>query len=234
MELFWKILPFLIPLWLLVVLIIKYRNGVKEEVPKSSWLAQTKFVKYIALVFFTRVELRRWTGIFYLPLILGFFGSFAIGPIIQDKIYPPLPLEKMHTQEGLIKSITERKKMHDLLILEIKNNKYIEFGVFESRNQGLFLLLNKKVKVWYSRGFSSVYTTHDIIHEVTIEGKSVMRHPYDYKRLLEVNRSFQNFAKYSFYLAIFSVLMIWIPNRKELPIHRLNRMRLYKKSKGVK
>lgn len=234
MELFWTIIPFLIPLWIFVILIVKYRNGVKEEVLKPSWLVQTKFVKYVVLVFFTRVELRRWTGIFYLPFILGFVGSFAIAPIIQDEIYPPLPLEKMHTQEGLIKSITERKKMHDLLILEIKNNKYREFGVFESRNQGLFLVLNKKVKVWYSRGFSSLYTTHDIIHEVTIEGKSVMRHPYDYKRSLEVNRSFQNFAKYSFYLALFSVLMIWIPNRKELPIHRLNRMKLYKKAKGVK
>jgi hypothetical protein len=109
MELFWKIIPFLIPLWIFVILIIKYRNGVKEEVPKPSWLAQTKFVKYVVLVFFKRVELRRWTGIWYLPLMLGSFGSFGIGSVVMHKIYPPLPLEKMYTQEGVIKSVTKKK-----------------------------------------------------------------------------------------------------------------------------
>jgi hypothetical protein len=232
MELFWKIIPFLILLWIFVILIIKYRNGVKEEVLKPSWLVQTKFVKYIGLVFFIRPNLRPWTGIWYFPLLFGFLGCFTIGDVITSTIYPPLPIEKMHTQEGVIKSISKRKKMDDLLVLEINNNKNREFAVF--RDYGLFSGLNKKVKVWYSRGFSSIYTIDDIIYEVTINGKSIKKHPYDYKRYLEGDASSWNFTKYSFYTVVFSLLMIWIPNRKELPIHRLNRMRLYKKNKGVK
>jgi len=232
METFWKIIPFLIPLWIFVILIVKYRNGVKEETPRLSWLAQTKFVKYVILVFFKRVELRRWTGIWYLPLMLGFFGSFALGTVIEDAIYPPMPLEKMHTQEGILKSIVKRRKMKDLLVLQINNQQEKEFAVI--RDNGLDLVLNKRVKVWYSRGFSSVITIEDIAHEVTVDGKSVRQYPYDYKRYLEGYASFAKFGKYSFYLALFSALMIWIPNRKELPIHRLNRMRLYKKNKGEK
>jgi hypothetical protein len=122
--------------------------------------------------------------------------------------------------------------MDGLLVLEIKNNQLKEFAC--GNEDRLLLQRNKPVKIWYSRGFSSLFTIENRIYEVTIDGKSVLKYPYDYKRYLEVEASFWNFTKYSFYLTLFSALMIWIPNRKELPIHRLNRMRLYKKNKGVK
>lgn len=234
METFWKIIPFLIPLWIFVILIAKYRNGVKEDVEKPSWFAQTNFFKYVKLVFVTRVNLRPWTAIWYVPLILSIFGSFTIGTVIMAAIYPPIPLEKMQTQEGTIKSIVERKKMDGLLVLEIKNNKEREFAIRNISEEEPISLQNKAVKVWYSRGFSSLYTIDDIIYEITVNGKSVRGYPYNYKRSLEVDISTWNFTKYCFYTVLFSILMMWIPNRNELPIHRLNRMKLHKKNKGMK
>jgi hypothetical protein len=222
------------PFLIILILYKKYKNSEKEEVPKPSWFAQTNFFKYVKLVFVTRVNLRPWTAIWYVPLILSSLGSFTIGPVIMAAIYPPLPLEKMQTQEGIIQSIIDRKKMDGLLVLKTKNNEDKEFAIENVSEEEPTALRNKEVKIWYSRGFSSLYTIDNIVYEITVNGKSIREYPYNYKRVLEVNKSFQNFAKYCFYTVLFSILMMWIPNRNELPIHRLNRMKLHKKNKGMK
>lgn len=232
MELFWKIIPFIIPLLIMIVAYQQYKNKGKEisTAKKPSWLERQPWYQYIKLVFYTRVFYRQWTAIWHVPLFFSIvFGFGTLVSNLTYLIYPPLPLEKMQKQQGVIESVVIRKKMDDLLILRNSN------GVQESYAYRLYgsdnKYLDQNVTVFYSKGFSSLFSMDNIIYQIITNDTHTILDPlpYDYERVLQLQRSFWKFTKYCFYVAIFSAFMIWIFNRKELPIHRLNRMKLHKK-----
>lgn len=239
MELFWKILPFLIPLIIVAGMYRDYKNqdAVKIEKPPS-WLQRQEWYQYIKLVFYTRPQHYRPSSlVWYYPMVICLFfgvGSFVVN--IQNLIYPPLPLEKMQTQQGIIESITLRKKMDDLLVLRRYDGVREEYAyrIYEPADK----FIDKNVTVYYHRGFSSAFSIDNQIHQIITNDTHTILDPlpYDYERYLRNGRGFWNFTKYLFYIAAFSAFMLWRANRKELPIHRLNRMKLNKKIwvKGTK
>ncbi len=236
MDNFFIIIPFLVPLWVLYTLYKQYKDkkeGKVKETKKVSKLNKYAWFRYIKLVFGTRVWYRQSTAIWFVPL--GFAFVFGMGTFYINStrlIYPPLPLEKMITEKGIIKSIVLRKKMRDLLILTTEDGKDKKFG-FASFAGEVDTLPNQSVKVWYARGMSSAYTVDNIIYEITKDGKTIRKYPYDYEHRLETRKSFWSFAKYCLYIALFSLSMIWIGNRKELPIHRLGRIKFNKRKKEL-
>ncbi|MBU0631801.1 hypothetical protein KKA17_04080 [bacterium] len=231
MEILLSILPFIVLFLIGRSIYVKYKElKERKKIQKPvSVFEKYQWSRYIKLVFGTRVWYRQSTAIWYVPFGFAFaFGGASLFVNLGSLVYPPLPLEKMQTKDGVIKSIVLRKKIDDLLILSTKDGIDEKFAIRNASAQEAKSLLNKEAKVWYHRGWSSGFTIDNIIYEITLDGKSIRKYPYDYERYLETNMLSWNFTKYCFYIVLFSALMIWIPNRKELPIHRLNRIKFNK------
>lgn len=236
METLLSILPFVVLFLIGRNIYVKYKElKEKKKIEKSvSFFEKYQWYRYIKLVFGTRVLYRQSTAIWYVPFGFAFvFGGASLFVNLGTLVYPPLPLEKMQTETGTIESIHLRKSMKDILVLKIDQNKQVVYAINSSQKETK-QLLHKKAKIWYHRGWSSGFSIDDIIYEITLDGKSIRKYPYDYERYIETNILSWNFTKYCFYIVLFSALMIWIGNRKELPVHRLNRMRRYQQSIGNK
>jgi len=234
METLLIVLPFVAVYLTARVIYERYKikkNGGKIKVSK---LRQYWLDSYLRLIFVERVNLRPSiiTVIFYIPLLFTIvFGPLSFLVYLQGFSYPDLPLKKMETMNGTIKSITLRRKMTDLLVLTAENGKDVSFSIRAYKDE-LKTLPNKEVKIWYQTGWSSVFSIDDIIKEITIKNKSIRPYPYKYDGALNSREGLDTFIKYCFYIGLISGLIIWFPNRKELPIHRLNRMKRYKKKKN--
>lgn len=231
MELFWKSIPFITPLLIMIVAYQQYKNQSKEISLryKPSWLDQQTWYQYIKLVFYTRVFYRQWTAIWHVPLFFGVvFGFGTLVANLTDVLYPPLPLEKMHTQQGIIESIIVRKKMDDLLIFRNSNGmeERYAYRLYGSDKK----YLEQNVTIFYAKGFSSLFSIDNVIWQITSNGTGEILDPipYDYERVLQNHGAFWKFTKNCFFIAVFSAFMIWTFNRKELPIHRLNRVKMNK------
>lgn len=237
MELFWIILPFLIPLIIVAGMYRDYKNQDVIKVEKPSWLEKQSFYQYIKLVFYTRPQHYRPSSlIWYYPMVIClFFGVGSFGIHISEAIYPPSPLEKMQTQQGIIESITLRKKMADLLILRRYDGVREEYA-YRTTHDRIPLCVDKNVTVYYSKGFSSLFSIDNQIYQIVTNDTHTILDlfPYDYERALKFKKGAWTFTRYLFYIAAFSAFMLWRANYKELPIHRLNRMKLNKKDKGRK
>ncbi len=208
MEFFWIVLPFITIFLIGRIVYDNYKSKYKEK--KASKLRQYWLDSYIRLIFVERVNLRPITGVWLIPLFFSVILGVATFVItLEYLVYPALPLKEMQTENGIIKSVILRKKMQDLLILttEDGNDKTFVYTAFKGE---VNTLANQRVKVWYSRGWNTAFSTGDIIYEITKDKKTV-----------------RNFS-YSFYKRI------EIQNRKERPVHRLYRIKLYKKNKGKK
>lgn len=231
MDIFWTILPF-ITLYLIGWRIwhsYKAKKNKEEPVEKK----HSKLYNYLHLIFIERVNLRPSIVTVIAYVVLFFSGLLSFGSIpanLLNKIFPPLPLEQMQTSEGLVKSIAFRKKTDDLLVLETASGKQENYA-FRTSEEQKERLLNKKVKLFYTKGFSDLFTINNRIYQIEKDG-SVLGHAYSYEKALANNKSFWNFTKNSFIVFFISAFIIWFPNRKERPIHRLNRLKKYIKNKN--
>lgn len=234
MELFYTILPFIVPLLVLIQIYHNYKNRNKVEEKKTSKLEKYKLYRYLKTIYVERGIVKFWSAIWYVPLLFcSVFGIIIIFTQFQQSIFSPISLEKMQTETGTIESIQLRKSMKDILVLKIGHNKQVVYAINSSQKEAK-LLLHKKAKVWYTKGWSSVFSVENIIYDITINGKSIREYPYDYKRHLESNKDFLNFGLACIYIAFFSLFIIWIQNRKELPVHRLYRLKRYQKLQKIK
>lgn len=193
----------------------------------------SKLYNYLHLIFIERVNLRPSivTVVAYVVLFFSgllFNASFVVN--LKKEIFPPVPLEKMQISEGIVKSIVFRKKMDDLLVLETPSGKREHYAFITSKEE-VEILLNNKVKFFYSKGFSSLFTIDNRIYQIVKDGKIVLP-AYSYESALAYRKVTWNFVKNSFLVFLVSAFIIWFPNRKERPIHRLNRLKKYIKNKN--
>jgi len=136
---------------------------------------------------------------------------------------PIIPYEKMKTIKGNVQSILRHHKSSDILTLKTSEGEKKLFGKFYKVSSEL---LNKDIKIWYSSQFRD-FQFQDYIHYIEINKKAFKRKRSYQERKLE--RNFRWLAIKDFLIvAIISILILWIGNRKELPIHRLNRLKRYK------
>lgn len=236
MEYFLAILSFLVIILITRNIYLKYKESKKKKIVKEpvSGLNKYGWYCYLKLVFIERVRLKNSILEAILFLTLAFSIILTLSGFItkiETFIYPELPLAKMQTKDGVIKSMKIRRKMADLLVLTTDNGQDIEFAIY-TKEREIEILLNQRVKVWYRLDWSSIYSIENYIKEITIDNKSIRLFSFNYEKTLMNDKKYWNFTKYCFYIALFSALILWIQNRKELSIHRLNRMKLYIKNKN--
>ncbi len=235
MEMFFTLLPFIAIFLISRNIYEKYKEDKEKKIiiKPVSKLDKYWLYRHIKLVFFERVNLRQstlvWRVFFGLGIITGLatFYVYYINHIENQ----PIPIEKMKTKIGIVKSVNLNKKVSDTLILQISDGKNQAFSVSldEERKKRI---LGQKVKIYYADGWNSAFTKDNMIYEILMNGRTINKKKYNHTRRVKTNSSLFKFSINSFYFAFFSLFMMWILNRKELPIHRLNRMRLYKKNKA--
>jgi hypothetical protein len=230
MELFLNIIPFIV-IFLISIQIYKQIKNKNKTEKNNSVLKPSKYklINYLKAVFLQRGTVKFLSAIWYVPFTIAFVLMVTFIIIgIETLIFPPIPLEKMHTQEGVIESIQLRKKMDSLLILRTDDNKKLDFSIY-TREEEKSVLQNKRVKLWYQRGMSSLYTVDNIIQEITINDQSIRLYQYSYEKALKNEARDLKIVVNSFYVLVFSAFMIWVQNIKEKPYHRLARMQQYKR-----
>lgn len=226
MEVFLQILPFLVIVLIGKNLYHSFKN--KDRIEKElTWLEQKPLFQYLKLVFIVRTRYRTASFLFFLPMwFCIFFGAASLYVNLTEFIYPPVALEKMQIQQGIIKSITIRKKMDDLLVLKTDSGTLEKYAF--RLNGSIEKYIDKNVRIYYSRGFSSAYTIDNRIYQINEIGNNNILEKYNYKRHLEVNQMSRNFTRNFILIGVFSAFMVWFLNKKELPIHRLNRIKMRK------
>ena len=211
------------------------RNAVEEYEKRLAWFEKNRWLRYIKTIYIDRGVVKFWSAIWYVPLLFcSFIGITLLVGSLESLILPPLPLDKMQTQVGTIKLIKERRNMFDLLVLKTEKGKELSFFIRSCSKERQPMVLNKKVKIWFSKSWSSLFSIKNEVYEITANGKSLKAQPYSYKQEIEANKKDLNFALDCLYIAFFSAFMIWIQNLKEKPYHRLYRLKRYKKLQKLK
>ena len=238
MNNFFIIIPFLVPLMVMYIVYKQYKNkrkAVEIYEKRLAWFEKNKWLRYIKTIYIDRGVVKFWSAIWYVPLLFcTFIGiTFMVGSL-ESLVLPPLPLDQMQTKVGIIKTIKERRNMFDLLVLETKKEKEISFFIRSCSKERRALLINKKVKIWFSKSWSGLFSIKNEVFEITVNGRSIREKPYSYKQKIKHNKKELNFALNCLYIALFSAFIIWIQNRKEKPYHRLYRLQRYRKLQNLK
>ena len=235
MDNFFIIIPFLIPLWVMYITYKQYQDKKAGRLQRrTSRFEKYEWYRYLRIIYVERGVVKFWSAIWYIPLLFcSVFGVISILGYFQDSIFPPIPLKQMQTKMGTISSIQLRKKMDDLLILKTDKDETLTYSIRSTKKEAK-RLFHKKVKIWYTKGWSSTFSIDNIIYQVRIDGRKTSKYPYDYQHHLSTDKSFLNFGIICIYITLFSLFIIWIQNRKEKPYHRLYRLKRYKKLQKLK
>ncbi|MDD5359061.1 MAG: hypothetical protein PHI79_07825 [Sulfurovaceae bacterium] len=224
-------LPFLIILLIVFNVYQGIKNRGKNE--ESTWTDKYSFTRNM-MTAFKRGKYRPWTFLFFFPWFfgLGLGTVFLIVSMERLIIHPPLPLEKMYIKQGTIESIKERKKMDDLLVFKTKDGKIEKYAyrLYESKNN----FVGKNVTIFYARGFSSIYTIDNKVYQIIDNNTHKVIDKYSYEGALKENIFFWKFTMWSLIIGFLSGFIMWYANRKELPVHQLNRIKMDAKEKEKK
>jgi hypothetical protein len=238
MDSFFIIIPFLVPLWVMYVVYKQYKNkkdAVEDYEKRLAWFEKNKWLRYIKTIYIDRGVVKFWSAIWYVPLLFcTFIGLTFLIISLESLILPPLPLDKMQTKVGIIKIIKERRNMFDLLVLETKKGKDFSFFIRSCSKERKSHIINKKVKIWFSKSWNTLFSISNEVYEITIDGRSIRERPYSYQQKIKDNTKNLNLMLNCLYIALFSAFIIWIQNRKEKPYHRLYRLKRYKKLQKLK
>ncbi len=233
-ETLFTILPFLAIILISLNAYHRYKNRGKEQ--EQIWTNKYSFTRDV-MTSLKRAKYRPWTFLFFSPWFFGLiFGIVTLFLNIEGLVYPPLPLEKMQTKQGLIKSIVKNRKTRDLIIFQAKDKNIEKYAYELALNERIGNLVDKNVTIFYTKGFSSPYTISNIVYQInsTDTNKSIELHPYNYERSIQINKSFWKFTIWSFIIGFLSGFIIWYANRKELPVHKLNKIKMDAKEKERK
>ncbi|MDD5053520.1 MAG: hypothetical protein PHO27_12365 [Sulfuricurvum sp.] len=227
MELFWTIALFLVPLSVAMNLYHTYKNrGKVKEYKEPTWLEKKPFYRYVKLVFFTRVRYREWTVIFQFSFWISVF--LLVTWFIDLIARPAIPLNQLQFSEGIVESIQLNKKTSDKLILKSSDRKTHVFST-QLREDLKNRLLGQRIQVWYHTSFNVFAPYEDWIYQLYLHDKPLNeRWKYNYEKDLREQKEAIIFMIKLIVVALGSIVMLWTFNRKELPIHRLTRMKLRK------
>lgn len=233
----------LICLWIAVIWqLIDWRKrkkeGTYEIVPKDSWWKQT----YIWQVFFRRSMYRPiassfpWV-IFIIPAMLMVLSKGMIF------IYGyPLELQKMQQVSGIVTKVhraTGKGSYHYIRVKDDSGNEetyrlccFDNDNVVEEFKQKI-QNTETRVDVWYENQ-RFLWDTFKLLRELKVNNDFIILNnkiyfQYDYQHFVnQYENTFPNLLWWLNY-SLFGWLWLWYLNRKELPIHRLNKRKRYKK-----
>lgn len=219
-DLFWNILLFL-TLW--IISIVSCRNWCKckqnlgKEKNLSCKLGQRLKNSYIYLIFIERALLRPSSAIPYLFLL--FPTLIMILLYLFQVMNPTYKLNNMSIETGYVKKLNiEQDRADSLLLLKESGETEKYYLGFNKKRQGVLGNSRTKIKVWYQNILGVI--------------------PYRYVKAIEIDNKilwedkleadiYEASVKLWFWIAIafFLLFWVWYLNKKELSIHRLNRMK---------
>lgn len=227
----------IVSIWNIVDWKKRKRDGIYEIVPKEPWWKQT----YIWIVFFRRSRYRPIAStfpwlIFILPAMLMVFiysmGLFGIA--INGKAKK---LEEMKHMLGIITKVHRGKESYIRLKEDNGNeNNYRvinflsdeEVEEFKKKIQDTLI----RVDIWYQDEW--FLESYKYLYELKVNGENItlnnkIRFKYDYEWFVQRDKNaFSNLLWWLNY-SLFGWAWLWLLNRKELPIHRLTKQKMYEK-----
>jgi len=212
------------------------KEGTYEVVPKASGWKQS----YLWQVFFVRAWYRPISATFAWVVFLApaaFMVFFYSIGLTQGH---PLKLEEMHKVSGVVTKVGYKGKK-DYIRLRDENGNEDEYRLccfyydeeaeeFKKKIQDT----KTRVDIWYEDQ-RYLWETYNLLRELKVENEFVKLQSgnyiaeYDYEYKVEFyNSKLPNLLWWLIY-SLPGWAWLWWFNRKELPIHRLNRMKRYKK-----
>ncbi len=215
------------------------KEGTYEIVPKDPWWKQT----YIWQVFFRRA--------LYRPISTTFaWIIFIIPAMVMVLIYSmgffkghPLKLEEMHQVSGIVTKVNRRKGRGSYDYIKVKDDNgnektyrlccfYYDEEAEEFRQK--IQDTKKRIDIWYEKDrflwekFNRIAEFKVDNEYITLQGNdSIGRYNYEYS--VEFYNSLVSRIIWWIGYSLFGWVWIWFLNRKELPIHRLNKQKRYEK-----
>ncbi len=217
------------------------RDGIYEIVPKDPWWKQT----YIWLVFFRRSRYRPIAStfpwlIFIAPaMIMVFIYCMGLLGIAINGVAETL--EEMHQVSGIVTKVNRGKGKGSYDYIRLKEDSGNEetyrlccFYYDEEAEEFKEKIQDTQTRVdiwyqdmWFLESYKYLYEIKVNDKYMTLNNK--IRFKYDYEWSVQRDKNaFQNllwWLNYSF----FGWAWLWLLNRKELPIHRLTKQKMYEK-----
>jgi hypothetical protein len=224
------------------------KEGTFKEVEKDSWWKQTYFWQiFIRRAFYRPCASSFPYLIFILPAVLMMFGYIILfyGWMINGKAKT---LEEMQTTSGIVTKVYvgKGKNSYDYIRLKddigneeeykviprffySKEKDYNEAQEFRKKVQ----ITQKTITIWYENDIN-LFRNSKILRELKIDNQFItlnnkIKFKYDYEWFKNRDKNaIPNFLWWINY-SLLGWAWIWFLNKKELPIHRLNRKKYYKK-----
>lgn len=234
----------LICLWIFVIWqLIDWRKRKKERtfkyISKDSWWQRT----YIWQVFFRRTQYRPIAStfpwlIFIVPSLIMIWGYIIV---LSEK--PSLKLNEMHQVSGIVSKvhIGQGKGSYDYIRVKddygheenyrlsrrFLNNE--EFDEFKQSIQDT----KTRIKLWYKHE-KGIFSNYKVLWELRVNDKNItlnnrIKFKYDYEWFVQRDKNALPNLLWWINYSLIGWIWLWILNRKELPIHRLNKRKFYKK-----
>lgn len=234
----------LICLWIVVIWqLLDIRKRKKERtyeiVSKDPWWKQT----YIWIVFFRRSRYRPIASTF--PWVI-----FIIPAMLMILIYSmgffsghPLKLQEMNQVSGVVTKIKRGQGKGSYDYIRLKDDKgneetyrlccfYYEEDAEEFRQKIQYT--KKRIDIWYEKDrflwekFNRLKELKVDNEHITLQSNdSIGRYNYEYS--VEFYNSLGSRILWWINYSLFGWMWLWFLNRKELPIHRLNKQKMYEK-----
>ena len=228
----------IVVIWQIIDLRKRKKEGRYEIVPKDRWWQQT----YIWQVFFRRSRYRPiassfpWLIFIFPSIFMVFFYSIGLS---QGK---PLKLEEMNKVSGIVTDVHRGQGKGSYDYIRVKDDSGNEdiYRVYSFLNEAQVeeyrLALqgeDKKITIWYQER-RYLWEKYKVKKQIKVNNQfliinNIQQKEYDYQANIEgYNSYFPNLLWWLNY-SIFGWVWLWFLNRKELPIHRLNKEKFYKK-----
>lgn len=239
----------LICLWIFVIWqLIDWRKRKKQGdykyVKKDSWLEKT----YIWQVFFTRTKYRPIASTF--PWVI-----FLVPAMIMSLIYSIEILD--NTINGKAKKLEEMKQVSGIVIKAFRGRGKNSYGYIKLKdaqdNEAKYELApdfsNEKeleefrekiqntktiVHIWYVDKWFFTKGKYKVLYELRVNGENItlnnkIKFKYDYEWFVQRDRNALPNLLWWINYSLIGWIWLWFLNRKELPIHRLNKRKFYKR-----
>jgi len=217
------------------------KEGTFKYIEKDPKWKQT----YIWQVFFRRSFYRPCASTF--PYLIFVFPSSIMMLILSSVLLDitingkAVKLEEMKKISGIVTEIHEGKgkNSYDYIKLKDDNGNEEKYRIYYFHNKKETQEFKEKtndknVTIWYQDMW--FFKSYKEINELKLNTKFItingeIRFKYNYKKRLEINNNIFPDLLWWINYSLVGWLWIWLLNKKELPIHRLNRRKFYKKNK---
>lgn len=200
---------------------MKVKSNDKEHYYKYKRLGDNS---YLFRVFIERIRYRPSVLFFY---VIIFILLFPLNSLVTDYFFNKVStLDEMYIKIGTINNLTRYKGISNLHLKDSNGKEYMFYYNFSEND--VPKLLNKEVKIYFQELYSMPFVTSSfIIEEIYLDEKYIEDYmEKGYKNSLIFKKKLPTIIGILIFIILINIFMVWKFNHKELPIHRLNRIKL--------